>query len=275
MLLGAALALAHDPQFDRTIHFIFQADEENGTGAAAMIADGLFERFPMAAIYGLHNLPGLAVGQFVTQAGPFCAFEDNFEIAIRGKGGHASLPEVGVDAIVMGSAIVTQLQTIVSRGISAKEHAVVSVTEFESDGARNILASSVRLSGDCRGFDDAVSRRIEMRMGEIVDGVCAAYGGTGEVDYSRSFRPLINTAEQTQLASTAAGSVGTVDDQYGQLGFSEDFAEFLNHCPGAYVWTGNGQTGAHGAPLHNPNYDFNDDILQIGIDYWLAIARVG
>jgi len=152
MLLTAALQLAQDTDVQRRVHFIFQPDEENGTGANAMIADGLFDRFPMTAIYGLHNLPGLPVGQFVTQPGPFMAFEDNFKIRIEGKGGHASQPEAGVDPIVVGAAIVLQLQTIVARSISGRDHAVVSVTEFQTDGARNVLASTVTLSGDCRGF---------------------------------------------------------------------------------------------------------------------------
>lgn len=273
MLLGAALELAADTSVSRTVHFIFQPDEENGNGAKAMIDDGLFSRFPMKAIYGIHNLPGMALGQFATQSGAFCAFEDNFEINIEGKGGHASMPEVGVDPIVAGANIVTQLQTIVSRAISAKDHAVVSVTEFETDGARNILASNVTLRGDCRGFSDQVSKRIETRMRAIASGIAAAQSATVNVEYSTSFRPLINDQVCTDAAVRAASSVGHVDDGYGRVGFSEDFAEFLNHRPGCFVLMGNGTEGANAMPLHNPSYDFNDEAIKHGIAYWKALVR--
>jgi amidohydrolase len=274
MLVGAALELAADPDFNRNVHFVFQPDEENGEGAKAMIAGGLFERFPMSSIFGLHNMPGMEVGQFATQAGPFCAFEDNFEIRITGIGGHASMPEVGVDPIVVGSAIVLQLQTIVSRNISAKDHAVVSVTEFETDGARNILASHVILRGDCRGFSDAVSGRIEMRMREICQGIASAHGAEVEVDYSTSFRPLVNDSKETGNVVLAANQVGRVDSEYGRVGFSEDFAEFLTHRPGAFVLMGNGTEGANAMPLHNPGYDFNDAAISDGVEFWKAIARL-
>lgn len=273
MLLGAAIELAADPSITRTVHFIFQPDEENGNGAKAMIDDGLFARFPMQAIYGMHNMPGMALGQFATQSGPFCAFEDNFEIRLEGKGGHASMPEAGVDAIVVGSNIVVQLQTIVSRSVSAKDHVVVSVTEFETDGARNILASNVTLKGDCRGFSDQVSDRIEARMRRIAKGVAAAHGARIEVEYTTSFHPLINDKGCTDLAVEAATSVGKMDANYGKVGFSEDFAEFLKHCPGCFVLMGNGTKGANAMPLHNPSYDFNDAAIKHGIAYWKALVR--
>ncbi|MCP5073301.1 MAG: amidohydrolase [Rhodobacteraceae bacterium] len=275
MLIGAALELAADPDFDRTVHFVFQPDEENGCGAKAMIADGLFERFPMQAIYGMHNMPGMAVGQFATQSGAFCAFEDNFEIRVTGKGGHASMPEVGVDPLIAASAIVMQLQSIVSRSVSAKDHAVVSVTEFVTDGARNILPSNVTLLGDCRGFSAEVSARIETRMRAIAEGVATSQGAAAEVDYSTSFRPLINDPNCSKLAAEAAQTVGAVNDSYGRVGFSEDFAEFLHHRPGAFILMGNGTDGSHAMPLHNPGYDFNDDAMADGIAYWKALATQG
>jgi hippurate hydrolase len=273
MLLGAALEMAADPSLKRTVHFIFQPDEEAGNGARAMINDGLFARFPMKAIYGMHNMPGMALGQFATQSGPFCAFEDNFEIHIIGKGGHASMPEIGVDPIVVGSNIVSQLQSIVSRSISAKDHAVVSVTEFVTDGARNILASNVKLKGDCRGFVSDVSTKIETRMREIANGVALAHGAEAEVDYSTSFHPLVNDADCTNLAVQAARKVGDMNDGYGRVGFSEDFAEFLHHRPGCFVLMGNGTEGSNAMPLHNPNYDFNDEAIAHGIAYWIALAK--
>ena len=275
MLLGAALELAADESFDRTVHFVFQPDEENGCGAKAMIEDGLFERFPMQAIYGMHNMPGMALGNFATQTGAFCAFEDNFEIRITGKGGHASMPEIGIDPIVVGSAIVGQLQSIVSRSVSAKDHAVVSVTEFVTDGARNILPSNVQLLGDCRGFSQEVSDRIESRMRDIANGVSAAYGATVDVDYSTSFRPLVNDTQAAEQLVTAAGKVGSVNPAYGRVGFSEDFAEFLHHRPGAFVLMGNGTERSNAMPLHNPEYDFNDDAIETGVAFWMQLARDG
>ncbi|WP_170561302.1 amidohydrolase [Ruegeria atlantica] len=273
MLLGAALELAADPSLNRTIHFIFQPDEENGNGAAAMIADGLFERFPMAAIFGLHNMPGMELGHFATQVGSFCAFEDNFEIRVRGQGGHASMPEKGIDPIVTGAAIVQQLQTIVSRSLSPSKHGVVSITEFVTDGARNILPSNVTLRGDCRGFSGDVSESIEQRMRAIVAGVCAAQGAEAEVDYSTSFRPLVNDVRATNMIAGAARDVGSLDTDCGRVGFSEDFAEFLAHRPGAFILMGNGVEGNHAMPLHNPSYDFNDEAIRHGIAFWTSLAR--
>ena len=272
MLVGAALELARDDSLARTVHFIFQPDEENGTGAAAMIADGLFERFPMREIYGLHNLPGMAAGRFAIKAGSFCAFEDNFEITITGRGGHSSMPEKGIDPIVVAGSIIMQLQSIVSRNVSAADRAVVSVTEISTDGARNIIPDTVVISGDCRGFERRVSRKISERMNEIVQGACAAHGAQGEVSYSTSFRPLVNDAECTEIIADAAAGVSEVDRDYGPVTFSEDFAEFLQHCPGAFILLGNGTEGAHGMSLHNPAYDFNDEIIRTGVEFWKALA---
>lgn len=272
MLLGAALTLAARTDLDRTVHFIFQPDEETGHGAQAMIDDGLFDLFSIDQIFGMHNFPGMELGQFATQRGPFCAFEDNFDIHITGIGGHASMPEAGIDPIVIGSQIVGQLQTIPSRSISAKDHAVVSVTEFVTDGARNILASNVHLLGDCRGFTNDVSSKIQSRMREIADGCAQASGAKASVEYSTSFRPLVNDAGATAIAVAAAGLVGQVNAEYGRVGFSEDFAAFLQHRPGNFILMGNGTKGAHAWPLHNPQYDFNDDAIAIGIKYWQTLA---
>ncbi|MEM9795219.1 MAG: amidohydrolase [Pseudomonadota bacterium] len=274
MLLGAALAMVADPPVDRTIRFVFQADEENGTGARAMLADGLLDRFAMDAIYGLHNMPGVAPGTFVTGAGPFFAFEDNFEIRLTGRGGHASAPEVGTDALVAGAALVGALQTIVSRGVAGRDHAVVSVTEFVTDGARNVIPSNVALRGDCRGYADAVSARIEMRMRDIAAGIAATHGVTAEVDYGTSFRPLVNPPQATARAREAAAQVGPVHEG-GRYGASEDFAEFLAHIDGAFVLMGNGTEDAHALPLHNPAYDFNDAIIPAGIAFWQEMALRG
>lgn len=270
MLMGAALELARDPSLTRTVHFIFQPDEENGNGAKAMIADGLFDRFAMAEIYGMHNMPGMALGQFATQPGPFCAFEDNFEIKVQGRGGHASMPDRSVDALMIGASIVTQLQTIVARSLPGQDHAVVSVTEFHTDGARNIIAGNAEISGDCRGFDASVSRTIETRMRDIVQGLCAAHDASGQVAYSTSFQPLVNDPKATQ--SVAKAAAGQIDTAYGRVGFSEDFAAFLDHRPGAFVLMGNGEDGANALPLHNPGYDFNDAAIPHGVAFWKRLA---
>ena len=275
MLLGAALELAEDPALERTVHFLFQADEETGTGAQAMIDDGLFDRFPISAVYGLHNFPGTELGHLVTGPGPFCAFEDNFEIRVTGRGGHASMPEAGIDPLVVASAIVLQLQTIVSRSVSGSDHAVVSVTEFVTDGARNILPTCVTLSGDCRGYAPEVSVKIEERMRAIAHGVAAAHGAEVEVHYATSFRPLLNDPAATDRLVTAAQTCGTVDNTAGNFGFSEDFAAFLRHRPGAFALIGNGDSGPNGLPLHNPGYDFNDAALAHGMAIWRALSRVG
>ena len=275
MLLGAALSLAGRHDFSGQVHFLFQPDEENGRGAQAMIDDGLFDRFPMEAVFGLHNLPGLPVGAFATRVGPFTAFEELFEIRVEGRGGHASAPDRAIDPLVAGAEIVTALQSIVARAVPPREHAVVSVTEFVTDGARNILPSTVTLRGDVRGYEETVSRTVQRRMREISLGVAAAHGATASLDYRREFEPAVNTAAEVELAAAAVGGIAgaSIDPGYGPVGFSEDFARFLRHRPGCLVLMGNGTEGHHGASLHNPHYDFNDEALAFGIGYWVSLVR--
>ncbi len=275
MLLGAAQALTAGEAFDGTIHFIFQPDEENGRGAQAMIDDGLFERFPMDAIFGLHNLPGLPVGTFATRTGAFTAFEEIFTIDVEGRGGHASSPQHAIDPLVIGSEIVLALQTIVSRALSPGEFGVVSATEFITDGARNILPGHVTIRGDTRGYDDAVGATIERRMRALVDGIAAAHGARARLHYEREFEPTVNTTtEVRQCADAARGISGaTVDDAHAPMGFSEDFARFLRHRPGCFMLLGNGTEAPYNAPLHNPRYDFNDAALPWGIEYWTRLVR--
>ena len=189
MLLGAMRCLAEDLDLDGTVHAIFQPDEENGRGAQAMIDDGLFDRFPMEAVYGLHNLPGLPVGHLATGVGTFTCFEEVFAIEIRGSGGHASAPERTVDPLVVAAEIVLALQTIVARSLAPSDHGVVSVTELVTDGARNIIPSTVTLRGDVRGYDDEVSATIRRRMHELVDGIAAAHGAAARSGTSASSRP--------------------------------------------------------------------------------------
>ena len=276
MLLGAALHLSRQENFTREIHFVFQPDEENGNGALAMIESGLFKNFEMDAVYGLHNLPGLGVGEFAIQSGAFCSFEDNFEIKIIGRGGHSSMPEKLIDPIVIGSKIVMELQTIVSRMISPSDHAVVSVTNFETDGARNVIASEVKITGDCRGFDAHVSESIQSKIKAIVASGCASCGAEFSFSYRTSFIPLLNSETQTELCAKVANEIpgAFVRSDFGRVGFSEDFAQMLKVKPGAYILMGNGRDiETYSEPLHCPNYDFNDAAIRFGVEYWCAVAN--
>jgi len=275
MLLGAAVRLAGLDDFTGTVHFVFQPDEENGRGAQAMIDDGLFERFPMDEIHGLHNLPGMPLGHFATRPGPFTAFEEVFAIRVEGRGGHASAPELALDPLVAGSEIVLGLQTIVSRSLAPGDYGVVSATEFVTDGARNVIPGTVTIRGDVRGYDDDVSATIERRLREIVDGVAGAHGMRAGVSYAREFEPTINTPDETEAAVAAARGLegARVDANHAPMGFSEDFARFLRHRPGCFMLLGNGTEGSHAAALHSPHYDFNDAALPWGIAYWTQLVR--
>lgn len=275
MLLGAARDLAARDDLDGTVHFVFQPDEENGRGAQAMIDDGLFDRFPMDAVYGLHNLPGLPIGTFATQAGTFTAYEERFEIQVRGRGGHASAPELTVDPMVAGAQIVVALQGIVARSLAPRDHGVVSVTEFVTDGAPNIIPSTVTIRGDVRGYEATVSATIRTRMEEIARGTAEAHGATAVVDHARVFEPTVNTPATVDVATRVVDAVpgARMDTAYGRVGFSEDFAQFLQHRPGCLVLMGNGVDPPHDTSLHNPHYDFNDAALPYGVAYWTHLVR--
>jgi amidohydrolase len=274
MLLGAAAKLAAE-KFDGTVYLVFQPSEENGKGALAMIEDGLFERFPMDAIYGLHNMPGIKQGKFAIKSGQMMTSEDIFEIEIAGKGGHASMPHMTRDPMIAGAEIVTALQSIVSRSIGPDEWGVVSVTEFITDGARNIIPSNVIIKGDARALDPAVQKKIEQRMRDIVDGVCKSHNVSGSVVYRNDFIVLDNSEAETKAAVEAAKmTVGEnmVDGSCAICTCSEDFAQFLNHIPGCFILLGAGD-GDNSPPLHNPYYDYNDALLESGSDYWVNLVR--
>lgn len=275
MLIGAALQLARQQDFDGTVHFIFQPDEENGRGAQAMIEAGLFKRFETDAVYGLHNLPGMPVGSFATGPGVFTAFEDRFEIRVDGRGGHSSMPESTIDPMVPAAELVLAAQSIVGRAISPRDHAVVSITDIVTDGAWNVIPSMVTLRGDARGYRAAVSEAIERRMTELVAGLANAHGAQATLTYRREFRQSVNTAPETDIAATAAASVprASVDGRCSPIGFSEDFAHFLDRKPGCFMLFGNGTEGAHASSLHNPGYDFNDAALPFGIAYWVGLVH--
>lgn len=271
MLLGAAKILAEEGGFDGTVRFLFQPAEEWGRGALAMLADGLMERLPFDEIFGLHNMPGVPVGHLQTRAGAFMSAEDNFEIVLKGKGGHASRPQWGRETIVPACALVMDLQTIVSRRLSPTDIGVVSVTELLTDGTRNALPGLSRIFGDARSFAPAVSAKIEEEMRRIAAGIATTYAVEAEVTYTREFVSLVNDTALAQAVLSAAAPVSTAAVEVEEpWTASEDFAQFLRHVPGCFAYIGNGEGSA---PLHNPSFDFNDDALTHGSLVHVAIAR--
>ena len=274
MALGAAKQLAENGAFSGRAVFIFQPCEEHGHGARAMIDDGLFDRFPVDRVYGLHNMPGLPLGHVATRAGPITASEALFEIVIAARGGHAALPHMGVDAITVGAEMVGALQTIVSRKLDPAMNGVVSVTGFETDGARNVLPGRAWLTGDCRALTPEVNARIEEAMRRIVDGICAAHEVGATVGYETIFPPTINDADAFKAAAQAAmGVADTVDADCAPKLFSEDFAHMAAAVPGAFLLLGNGTEGSHARPLHSADYDFNDAALETGRALWVALVE--
>lgn len=273
MLLGAAKQLVAQRDFDGTVRFIFQPAEEHGRGAKAMMADGLFDRFPVDAIFGLHNMPGLPLGYIAARAGGIMAAEDNFEIRITGRGGHAARPHMGVDPLVVAAQIILGLQTLVSRSVDPSDAAVVSCTEIESDGIRNAIPTTVVLKGDTRSYRREVQALLEQRMRTLCAGIAAAQGAEVVVTYTHEFAPTVNWPEQTAQALAAAEAVvgpARVDRAVAPMMISEDFGAFLETVPGAFVFLGAGE-GA--LPLHNSAYDFNDALLPIGAAYFAELVR--
>lgn len=273
ILLGAACLLSRSQDWNGTVRFVFQPAEEHGKGARAMLADGLLQRFPMDEIYGLHSMPGLPEGRFATRAGGIMASEDNFVIRIQGRGVHAARPHMGIDPIVIGAEIVLALQTIVARSLDPTDQAVVSVTEFLTDGVRNVIPGTVTLKGDTRSYAPEVQALLERRMAALVSGICAAHGAEHSFEYTHEFEPTINTpdclASVTEAASEVAGSAN-VDGDCRPVLASEDFGAFLRHIPGNYLFLG---SGTEALPLHNPCFDFNDRLLVPGARYFAAIAQ--
>jgi hippurate hydrolase len=276
MLLGAAQYLASKGEFDGSVVFIFQPAEEHGEGARAMIEDGLFERFPVDSVFAIHNFPSLATGKFAIRAGSIMAAEDNFEITINGVGCHAAMPHLGRDPIVIGAEIVTAMQSLVSRSLDPMDSAVVSFTEFLTNGTINVVPGQVVLKGDTRSLTTVVQEHIESTMERIVSGICAAHGASYEFSYRRNFVPTVNTPAEAEIAADVARSVVGAENVVGDsrpVMTSEDFGYMLQARPGAYLLLGNGEEGIGGCSLHNPNYDFNDDILSIGADFWIALIE--
>jgi amidohydrolase len=276
LLLGAARHLAAAGSFDGSVHFLFQPAEEHGRGARAMIDDGLFQRFAIDEVYGIHNMPGIALGRFTTRPGPINACEDNFVIRIRGRGGHAARPQTNNDPLVIAAHLVLALQTVVSRRVSPLDNAVLSVTEITADGTRNVIPENVVIKGDTRSYAPEVRAAIEREMRTIAAGIGAAFGAAVDVDYTHEFAATINHPQATEHALSAAtaalGSenVGITPEPF--MG-SEDFGLFLEQRPGNFGYIGNGTEGHGGQPLHSPHYDFNDQAIAPGIAYWSALVH--
>ncbi|KAF0125469.1 MAG: hippurate hydrolase [Elusimicrobia bacterium] len=274
MLLGAAKYLSAKKDFDGTVHFVFQPAEEGGGGADKMVKEGLFDKFPCDAVYGMHNWPALPLGQFGVRPGPMMASSDKFEITLSGHGCHAAMPHTGVDLVVTAAAIVQSLHTIVSRSIDPVEPAVVSVSILRAGGeAYNIIPDSVFMRGTARAFSPATQEIIERRIREICDGVCAANGARAKVEYFRNYPPTINDEAQTSVCAGVAAELAGKDNvvTVKQVMGAEDFSFMLREKPGCYVFAGTGPL-KDGRALHNPKFDFNDNLLPIGAAYWSALA---
>ena len=274
MLLGAAERLAKSPEFDGTVVFIFQPNEEHGLGALAMIDDGLLTKHPIDEVYGIHNLPGAPTGQVSTRSGQICASESLFEIRITGQGGHASMPHVGVDAITVGAEMVTALQTIISRKMPPSSGAVVSVTEFITDGQRNVLPGQAILKGDVRARQPEDRQAVKAFMQQIVEGIAAAHAVQVEFSFNTEFIEAINAEIPTQAVVETGKALGfdTIGDR-PPMSFSEDFAHFSAAVPGCFFLLGNGEDGPSAQQLHSADYDFNDDLLTIGAEFWSRLVQ--
>lgn len=283
MLLGAALYLSKHKNFDGTVYLIFQPAEEGGGGARRMMDNGLFEQCPMEAVFGMHNWPGAAVGTFGVTSGPMMASSNEFEVVVRGKGAHAAQPHKGIDPIMAAIQIAQSWQTIVSRNASPLESVVLSVTQIHSGSATNVIPDEATLIGTVRCFSDAMIDLVERRMQTIAQHVAAAFDATVDFEFKRNYPPLVNHPKETAFAADVMRAIvgaENVDQQVEPTMGAEDFAYFLQAKPGCYVFIGNGD-GAHRemghglgpCNLHNPSYDFNDDLLPIGATYWVRLAE--
>ena len=275
ILLGAARYLVGNPDFDGIAVFIFQPAEESEGGAAVMIEEGLFERFPVESVYGLHNWPGIPVGEIAVMPGPVMAGTCAFEIFVRGHGCHAAMPHQGVDSIVAGAQLVQAMQTVVSRTLHPCDAAVVSVTQFHAGEAWNIIPEEVVLRGTIRSFKPEVQQTVERAIERLCSGIAAANGAQISVTFDHRYPPTVNSVNETNfcrdVASDVFGSERVLTDILPSMG-AEDFAYMLREKPGCYVWLGNGP-GTGGCTLHNPHYDFNDELLTLGVSYWVRLVQ--
>lgn len=279
MLLGAAVYLKNNNDFAGTVHFIFQPAEEGGAGGDVMVKEGLFEKFPCEAVFGMHNWPGLAAGKFAVHNAAVMASVETINITITGKGGHAAMPEQIIDPIVTGAHVITALQSIVSRTIAPTESAVVSITIAKAGHAHNVIPNEMLLTGTLRYFEQNTGDRIKQRMHEIVSSTCESMGATGELWFEEGYPATINTPKHADTCAISACKVGgensVLRDMPPSMG-AEDFSFLLNACEGAYIWIGNGEVPEEQAGsacmLHNTEYDFNDEISALGASYWVQLV---
>ncbi|AMY02560.1 M20 aminoacylase family protein [Mesorhizobium ciceri] len=272
MLLGAAKYLAETRNFTGSVAVIFQPAEEGGGGGNEMVKDGMMERFDISRVFGMHNMPGLPVGQFAIRPGPIMAATAEFTITVHGKGGHAAMPHGTIDPIVITSQLVGALQTIASRSTDPVEAVVVSVTKFHAGDAYNIIPETAEIAGTVRTLRKEIAKKSEERIRSICDGLATAFGARIEVDYQANYPVTFNHAEETVFAGDVAMSVA--GDAHVHRGIQpvmggEDFSYMLEARPGAFIFIGNGDT----AGLHNPAYDFNDEVIPHGMSYWVKLAE--
>jgi len=272
MLLGAAKYLSDTRNFAGTAVVIFQPAEEGGAGANAMVKDGLMERFAIEEVYGMHNFPGLPVGQFAIRPGPLMAAADRITIEITGVGGHAARPHLTVDPILVGAQIVNQLQSVVSRNVDPVDAAVVSIAVFQAGSTDNVIPQTARLGGTARSFRPQTRDLLEQRLREIVEGTARLHGATAILTYSRDYPVTRNHERQAAFAAKVAAEVAgadRVDTNVDPVMGAEDFSFMLQARPGAFIFIGNGDS----AGLHHQAYDFNDDAIPFGTSYWVRLAE--
>ena len=272
MLLGAAKYFAETRNFTGNVAVIFQPAEEGGGGGRLMVEDGMMERFGIAEVYGMHNMPGLPVGHFAIRKGPIMASTDEFTITVKGRGGHAAQPHRTIDPIVIGAQVVTNLQQIASRTADPLRSVVVTVTRFNAGFAYNVIPNDAVICGTVRTLMPEDRDMAEARIRQVVEGICAAHGAEGTVGYHRNYPVTFNHARETDFAADSARAIAgadNVDAEVDPMMGGEDFSYMLNARPGAFIFVGNGDT----AGLHNPAYDFNDDVIAHGISYWVHLAE--
>jgi len=272
MLLGAARYLAETRNFNGTAVVIFQPAEEGGAGGKAMVQDGLMERFRVEEVYGMHNYPGLPVGQFALRAGPLMAAADRVTIDIEGRGGHAARPHVSIDTVLVGAQIINAIQSIVSRNVDPLEAAVVSICVFQAGTTDNVIPQTAQLRGTARSLTPKVRDLLEARLQQVVTGTAQLYGATAKLTYRRDYPITRNHERQTAFAASVAAQVAgreRVDDQVAPVMGAEDFSFMLEARPGAFIFVGNGAS----AGLHHPAYDFNDETIPFGTSYWVKLVE--
>ncbi|MDA9801626.1 M20 family metallopeptidase [Candidatus Pseudothioglobus singularis] len=280
MLLGAAVYLKQNNDFSGTVHFIFQPAEEGGGGGRVMVEEGIFEKFPCEAVYGMHNWPGMAEGQFAVHDTAVMAANETLKITIKGKGGHAAMPDQCVDPIVIGAQIITAIQSVVSRNVAPLDSAVVSVTMVDAGFVSNVIPNEMNLTGSLRYFKSEVGDDVKKKIKTIAEGISQSMGATASFSSVPNYPATVNTPKHAKLCASAAevvvGSTNVLRNEKPSMG-SEDFSFLLNASEGAYIWIGNGlvpEDGPEGGcMLHNTQYDFNDEILPLGSSYWVELVK--